>query len=105
MLVYRTYILTFRLSYLAFNEHSSEVDNEERRMSIALVNEDEGAIFSDHRIIFGDQFSDSINKDSKHDWYVVSRGVAESGVDRNVYDMMIIIPNYFSEKSLSIHLE
>src|SRR5690625_949418 len=99
------FILTVGLSYLAFNENSSEVDNEERRMSIALVNEDEGAIFSDQRIIFGDQFSDSVNKDSKHDWYVVSRGVAESGVDRNVYDMMIIIPNDFSEKSLSIHLE
>src|SRR5690625_4264376 len=74
-------------------------------MSNALVNDDKSAIFSDQRIIFCDQFSDSINKDSKHDWYVVSRGVAESGVDRNVYDMMIIIPNDFSEKSLSIHLE
>src|SRR5690625_3495632 len=36
------FILTVGLSYLAFNENSSEVDNEERRMSIALVNEDEG---------------------------------------------------------------
>lgn len=99
------FILTIGLSYLAFNENSSEVDQEERRMSIALVNEDEGATFNDQRIVFGDQFSDSINKDSKHEWFVVSRGVAESGVDRNVYDMMIIIPNDFSEKSLSIHLD
>src|SRR5690625_5319913 len=43
------FILTVGLSYLAFNENSSEVDNEERRMSIALVNEDEGAIFGDRK--------------------------------------------------------
>ena len=99
------FILTIGLSYIAFNENSIEVDNKQQKMSIALVNEDEGAVFNDQKIVFGDQFSDSVQKDNNHDWYVVSRGVAESGIDRNVYDMMVTIPNDFSERSLSIHLE
>ncbi|MFD2130516.1 type VII secretion protein EsaA [Pseudogracilibacillus auburnensis] len=99
------FILSIGLSYLAFNENSTEHVEKEQKMSIALVNEDKGAEFNDDQIVFGDEFANSINKDSKHDWYVVSRGVAESGFNRNAYDMMIVIPNDFSEKSLSIHLD
>src|SRR5690625_5134557 len=99
------FILSIGLSYLAFKESSQEPDDKEQKMSIALVNEDEGTIFNDEEITFGNEFANSVNKDSKHDWYVVSRGVAESGYKRNAYDMVIIIPNDFSEKSLSIHLE
>src|SRR5699024_2226235 len=79
--------------------------DKERKMAIALVNEDGGTTFNDDTITFGDEFANSVTKDSKHDWYVVSRGVAESGFERGSYDMMIVIPNDFSERSLSIHLE
>lgn len=101
------FILAIGLSYVAFNENSVERADKEKEqvMSIALVNEDEGAIFNGERIVFGDEFANGINRNSEHDWYVVSRGVAESGYNRGAYDMVIIIPNNFSEKSLSIHLE
>src|SRR5699024_8240545 len=79
--------------------------DKERKMAIALVNEDGGTTFNDDTITFGDEFANSVTKDSKHDWYVVSRGVAESGFERGSYDMMIVIPNDFSDSSLSIHLE
>ncbi|MBC8829915.1 type VII secretion protein EsaA, partial [Escherichia coli] len=36
------------------------------------------------------------------EWYVVSRGVAESGLKRDVYNMMIVIPSDFSEKAMSM---
>lgn len=99
------FILSIGLSYLAFNENSIEHVERERTMAIALVNEDEGAPFNEEKIVFGNEFANSVAKDSSHDWYVVSRGVAESGFERGIYDMMIIIPNNFSERSLSIHLE
>lgn len=99
------FILSIGLSYLAFNENSIEHVDKEQKMAIALVNEDEGASFNEEEIVFGDEFANSVTKDNKHDWYVVSRGVAESGFNRGSYDMMIVIPNDFSERSLSIHLE
>src|SRR5690625_4499204 len=99
------FIFSIGLSYLAFNETSTEHVDRERKMAIALVNEDEGASFNQNKIVFGDEFASSVTSDSKHDWYVVSRGVAESGFNRGAYDMMIIIPNDFSDRSLSIHLE
>ena len=99
------FILGIGLSYLSLNKTDIASKDEGHVMSIALVNEDEGALFNDEYITFGDDFVKSVDTDSKHEWYVVSRGVAENGFERNNYDMMIVIPNDFSEKSLSIHLD
>src|SRR5690625_1694471 len=96
------------LSYLGFNESSKPKTvkgKEVQTMDVALVNEDDGAVFNDNDISFGDTFIKSMDKDDKHDWYIVSRGVAESGLERNTYDMMIVIPNDFSEKALSMDSE
>lgn len=71
-------------------------------MTVALVNEDQGANLGGKKIEFGNEFITSVEKDTTHDWYVVSRGVAESGLARNVYNMMIVIPNDFSQRALSI---
>lgn len=71
-------------------------------MTVALVNEDQGAKFNGKQYEFGDEFVRNVEKDDQHDWYVVSRGVAESGLKRNVYNMMIVIPNDFTQKALSI---
>ena len=49
-------------------------------MTVALVNEDQGTVFEGNKIAFGDQFVKNVNKNTKQEWYVVSRGVAESGL-------------------------
>ncbi|SHM55149.1 type VII secretion protein EsaA [Gracilibacillus kekensis] len=94
------------LSYLSLDQANSteEAAPKEDRMSIALVNEDDGAVFNDSDVDFGEAFVKSINQQN-HEWYVVSRGVAESGIERNTYDMMIVIPNDFTEKAISINSE
>lgn len=102
------------LSYLGFNQISTtdtETETEEGReeqilaMDIALVNEDDGATFNGEELSFGDAFIRSMDKDESHEWYVVSRGVADNGLENNTYDMMIIVPNDFSEKALSMESE
>src|SRR5699024_2689429 len=47
----------------------------------------------------------SLDKDEEQNWHVVNRGIAENGLERGTYDMMIVIPNDFSEKALSINEE
>ncbi|KNE19953.1 type VII secretion protein EsaA [Virgibacillus pantothenticus] len=101
-------ILASGLSYLALNQQE-QTDNEEteveRAMAIALVNEDEGSMLNGEKIAFGDAFVQGVNNENNHEWFVVSRGVAESGLKRGTYDMMIVIPNDFSQKALSIDSE
>ncbi|RDW16465.1 type VII secretion protein EsaA [Oceanobacillus arenosus] len=103
-------LLASGLTYLAFNQEvesiaKNKLKNETQHMAIALVNEDQGAEFNGEKLAFGDTFVRSVDKNNNHEWYVVSRGVAESGLDSNTYDMMIVIPNDFSTKALSIELE
>src|SRR5699024_2251364 len=85
-------LLGIGLSYLALNETATEENIEGSTMSVALVNEDEGTMFNDNKTTLGDEFTNSIHKNNEHEWFVVSRGVAESGIDRGAYDMMILIP-------------
>ncbi|MBF2374963.1 type VII secretion protein EsaA [Listeria seeligeri] len=100
--------LSAGITYLALNQGADKDTAEEEgtekahKMTIALVNEDQGAKFQGEEVEFGNQFVKSIEKDDQHEWYVVSRGVAESGLKRDVYNMMIVIPSDFSEKALSM---
>ncbi|MGE6260583.1 type VII secretion protein EsaA [Heyndrickxia sporothermodurans] len=95
--------LSTSVSYLAlFQASKSQNNKDEQKMTIALVNEDQGANFKGKKYEFGSEFIKNIEKDDKHNWYVVSRGVAENGIKHNSYNMMIVIPNDFSEKALSI---
>lgn len=98
-------VLSSGTPYLALNQTAGPKDRDSKKvhkMTIALVNEDQGTVFQNKKIEFGNQFIKSIEKDETHDWYVVSRGVAESGLKRDIYNMMIIIPSGFSEKALSL---
>src|SRR5690625_1372890 len=98
--------LTAGLTYMSLNHVSETKDKEDsKKMDVALVNEDDGAKFNKDQLDFGDAFVKSLDKNDEQDWYVVSRGVAENGLDRGTYDMMIVIPNNFSEKAVSIDLE
>lgn len=100
-------LLATGLPYLSLYKGANTVpvDTEVQGVSIALVNEDEGAMFNGETITFGEAFVKSLDNDNNHNWFVVSRGVAESGLTRNIYDMMIVIPNDFSVKALSIESE
>ncbi|EFR92388.1 conserved hypothetical protein, partial [Listeria innocua FSL S4-378] len=97
--------LSAGITYLALNQGASKDDKNNtkkaHKMTIALVNEDQGDTFQGKRAEFGNQFVKSVEKDEEHEWYVVSRGVAESGLKRDVYNMMIVIPSDFSEKALN----
>lgn len=97
-------VLSSGSSYLALKQTPiSKNSTDNHKMTIAMVNEDQGARFNGKPYQFGNEFVKNIEKDNNHDWYVVSRSVAENGLKRNVYNMMIVIPNDFSQKALSIN--
>ncbi|PEI81622.1 type VII secretion protein EsaA [Bacillus wiedmannii] len=99
-------VLSTGVSYLALNQNVKKVnENTTQKMTVALVNEDQGTVFEGNKIAFGDQFVKNVNKNTKQEWYVVSRGVAESGLKNNNYNMMIVIPNDFSRKAVAIDSE
>lgn len=99
-------ILVSGLTYLSLNHVTKTKDKEvTKKMNVALVNEDEGTKFNDDALHFGDAFVKSMEKDDTQNWHIVSRGIAENGLENGTYDMMVIIPNEFSKRALSINEE
>lgn len=96
-------VLTSGSSYLALDAaNHGTTDDDERKVAVALVNEDEGGQFNGKKYTFGNEFVKNIEKDKSQDWFVVSRGVAENGLNDNTYNMMIVIPSDFTKRALSI---
>lgn len=96
-------VLTSSSSYISLHQATkSNKDENQQKMTIALVNEDQGTVFNGEKYEFGKDFIQGIEKDPSHEWYVVSRGVAESGLKRDAYNMVIVIPNDFTQKALSM---
>ncbi|MED4322105.1 type VII secretion protein EsaA [Weizmannia sp. CD-2023] len=96
-------VLTSGSSYFALDAaKQGATSDDDRKMAVALVNEDEGGQFNGKKYTFGNEFVKSIEKDNSQDWYVVSRGVAENGLNDNTYNMMIVIPSDFTKRALSI---
>ncbi|HDR4423795.1 TPA: type VII secretion protein EsaA [Bacillus cereus] len=106
MFIILALVLSTGVSYLALNQNVKKAnENTTQKMTVALVNEDQGTVFEGNKIAFGDQFVKNVNKNTKQEWFVVSRGVAESGLKNNNYNMMIVIPNDFSRKAVAIDSE
>ncbi|EJR31288.1 type VII secretion protein EsaA, partial [Bacillus cereus VD048] len=106
MFIILALVLSTGVSYLALNQNVKKAnENSTLKMTVALVNEDQGTVFEGNKIAFGDQFVKNVNKNTKQEWYVVSRGVAENGLKNNNYNMMIVIPNDFSRKAVAIDSE
>ena len=73
------------------------------KMAIAIVNEDEGTVVKGADYTLGANYIKQIEKNEEYDWYVVSRGSAESGLNEGLYQLMLIIPNNFSAKVLDMN--
>lgn len=72
------------------------------KMDIAIVNEDEGTIVDNTSYDLGSNYIKQVEKNEDYNWYVVSRGSAETGLNEGSYQLMLIIPNNFSAKILDL---
>ena len=72
------------------------------RLNIALVNEDKPIDVGENSYQLGASYVKNIERDERHNWSVVSRGVAENGLAAGNYQLIIYIPSDFSSKILDI---
>ena len=77
--------------------------NVKGKMNIAIVNEDEGTVVDNTDYDLGSNYIKQIEKNEEYDWYVVSRGSAETGLNDGSYQLMLIIPNNFSAKVVDLN--
>ena len=83
------------------------VGNQEKKITnsdvkIALVNEDTGVTYNGDDLRIGDILVNSLGQETNYKLETVSRAIAESGLEKGNYNVMIVLPSNFSRETLSL---
>lgn len=83
------------------------VGNQEQKITnsdvkIALVNEDTGVMYNGDDLRIGDILVNSLGQETNYKLETVSRAIAESGLEKGNYNVMIVLPSNFSRETLSL---
>ncbi|MGX7149838.1 type VII secretion protein EsaA [Enterococcus ureasiticus] len=80
-------------------------EEQDMRLNIALVNEDNGINKNNIDYNLGSDYVKKIEKDATYNWFTVSRGIAENGLKNGTYNLLVTIPSNFSSKLLELDSE
>lgn len=80
-------------------------EEQDMRLNIALVNEDNGVNKNNIDYNLGADYVKKIEKDATYNWFTVSRGIAENGLKSGTYNLLVTIPSNFSSKLLELDSE
>ena len=83
------------------------VGNQEKKITnsdvkIALVNEDTGVMYNGDDLRIGDILVNSLGQETNYKLETVSRAIAENGLEKGNYNVMIVLPSNFSRETLSL---
>ncbi|OTN98599.1 hypothetical protein A5804_000082 [Enterococcus faecium] len=95
-------ILALLVGLLFLLNKKTQVKIQEKKATIALVNEDQTSIFNERDYNFGKDFVNLVSGDTKYNWQVVSRSVADRAYSDGSVDAVIYIPQSFSHDILTL---
>lgn len=84
------------------NDHHKQLKNDTKAVKVAIVNEDKATQYHEQKIALGKTFINMLKNDKDHQFETVSRGAAESGLKNGSYQVMVIVPNNFSERAMQL---
>lgn len=101
-------ILTMSVSFFAIVKPSSigmEASDQAAKkhtIRIAAVNEDAGMTYNGQPVNIASALLVSFSSHTDYDVELVSRSIAERGLENNVYQLMLVLPSKFSEEALAL---
>ncbi|MBC1226896.1 type VII secretion protein EsaA [Listeria booriae] len=100
-------LLSAGTSFLALEQNATKKETEGtiKKLSIALVNNDSGTVVNGTDINFGEALTAKVLKENDQEWQTAPTNFARNGLKSGTYDLMITIPQNFSEKTMSMDSE
>lgn len=88
------------LTFIYIKKQEVSVTNkvDDRKLNIALVNEDVGGSLNGQNYNLGSDFTSLFSKDTSSKWTVLSRNIAENRFDNGTVDVIVYIEQQFSDK-------
>ncbi|MGT2666613.1 type VII secretion protein EsaA [Streptococcus rifensis] len=100
-----TGLLLFLNLQVSQRQKETDVNRQEQEshMNVAIVNEDQGGEFEGNVYNLARNYVKQLEKNTDHNWTVVSRSSAERGLENGTYQLAVFIPNNFTNKLLDIN--
>lgn len=83
-------------------ESSEQTVSRNNALKIAIVNEDNGMLYNGQQVNIGELLTSSFASKGGYSVEVVSRSIAERGLENSVYQLMVVLPSKFSQDSLAL---
>lgn len=85
-----------------FSQKAPNSSNQAKTLNMAVVNEDNGTTYRNKKYDLAKEYLNGLHLPKNVSMDVVPRGVAESGLKRNTYQLVIFIPIDFSKKIVEV---
>ena len=73
------------------------------KLNVAVVNEDRAVKVDKKEYNLGASYVKNLERDDSQNWYIVTRGAADAGLESGKYQLVVTIPSDFSEKVLDVN--
>lgn len=80
-----------------------KTSQQQTKLNVAIVNEDQAVQVDEKEYNLGASYVKNIERDNSQNWSVVTRGAAETGLEKGKYQLVLTIPSNFSEKVLDVN--
>lgn len=85
------------------NNEKNVKASQQTKLNVAIVNEDQPVHMDTKEYNLGASYVKNIERDNSQNWFVVTRGAADAGLESGKYQLVLTIPSDFSEKILDIN--
>ena len=77
--------------------------DQKTKLNVAVVNEDRAVKVDKKKYNLGASYVKNLERDDSQNWYIVTRGAADTGLENGKYQLVVTIPSDFSEKVLDVN--
>ena len=77
--------------------------DQKTKLNVAVVNEDRAVKVDKKEFNLGSSYVKNLERDDSQNWYIVTRGAADAGLENGKYQLVVTIPSDFSEKILDVN--
>ena len=77
--------------------------DQKTKLNVAVVNEDRAVKVDKKEYNLGASYVKNLERDDSQNWYIVTRGAADTGLENGKYQLVVTIPIDFSEKVLDVN--
>lgn len=77
--------------------------DQKTKLNVAVVNEDRAVKVDKKEYNLGASYVKNLERDDSQNWYIVTRGAADTGLENGKYQLVVTIPSDFSEKVLDVN--